>query len=129
MKVSIPLLENADRQSQTSGHFGRAKYFAFIDTNDDKTYELEIKSSPFIAGHGPGDLPKFIKDNDANTLIVSNIGARAIDLFEQMGISVLSGATGTIEEVMDLYFNDKLTNQDLGCNHQDRGVNHQRNCH
>lgn len=100
MKIAIPLIENLEKNSRISEHFGHAPYFAFVNLKDNGEYELEVIENP-LEEHGPGDVPNFLHSKGVDLLIARGIGGRAIDFFEQLGIQVIRGASGTVEEIIN----------------------------
>ena len=102
MKIAIPVLENRGADSPISEHFGHAPFFAFIE-ND----EISVVENP-LEDHGPGDIPKYMAEQDVNLLIARGIGGRAIDIFNQLGINVVRGASGTVTEILSALKNNQL---------------------
>ncbi|WP_129410050.1 NifB/NifX family molybdenum-iron cluster-binding protein [Marinitoga lauensis] len=129
MKIAIPLIENNGKKSKISEHFGHAPYFGFINLKENGEYELEIIKNP-LEEHGPGDIPHYLNEQGINILIARGIGGRAIMFFEQLGIQVIRGAEGTVEEIIQALKNNILEdreyevkehfhkhNSDHECNH------------
>ena len=88
-------------------HFGRSPYYAFVDVEGDKIKNFEILPVPF-AEHGPGDLPNFVKENKGDVVIAYGMGGRAIDFFNRLGIEIITGASGTVKEVVDAFLKNRL---------------------
>ncbi len=94
MKIAIPVLENRGADSPISEHFGHAPYFAFIE-ND----AISVIENP-LADHGPGDIPQYMAQQKVDVLVARGIGGRAIEFFNQLGINVIRGASGTVAEIL-----------------------------
>jgi len=47
-----------------------------------KIVNLTIKQNPH-SEHEAGDLPKFVKENGSDTIVVSGVGSRAVDSFNK----------------------------------------------
>ncbi|ACS90742.1 MULTISPECIES: NifB/NifX family molybdenum-iron cluster-binding protein [Thermococcus] len=107
MKIAIPAEDKRGLESNVSGHFGRAKYFVFVDVEDNKIKNAEVVEVPFEE-HGPGDLPNFIKEHGGEVVLAYGMGRRAIDYFNQLGIEVVTGAYGKIEDVVDAFIHQVL---------------------
>ncbi len=53
MRIAIPAEDNRGLESNVSRHFGRAKYFVFVDVEEGKTENAEVVEVPFDE-HRPG---------------------------------------------------------------------------
>ncbi len=97
MKIAIPVEENRGWDSPICEHFGHAPYFAFVDTDTDT---VEVVANPLME-HGPGDMPQWIASQNCHILVVRGIGSRAIQYFNQFGIQVYRGASGTVRDIVN----------------------------
>ncbi|ACL70585.1 NifB/NifX family molybdenum-iron cluster-binding protein [Halothermothrix orenii] len=109
MKIAVPSEGN-----KISPHFGRCSQFTIIDVNDGGIINKEVIPNP---GHTPGFLPKFLNEQGVDVVLVSGMGRRAKDLFDQMGIKVISGASGSVGECIESYLAGKLDSTDDFCEH------------
>ena len=107
MRIAIPCSNNNGLKSEISMHFGRSPYYAFVDVEENKIKNVEIVPVPF-AEHGPGDLPNFVKENKGEVVIAYGMGGRAVDFFNQLGIDVITGASGRVEEVVDDFLKGRI---------------------
>lgn len=107
MRIAIPAEDNRGLESNVSGHFGRARYFVFVDVEDNKIKNAEVVKVPFEE-HGPGDLPNFIREHGGEVVLAYGMGRRAIDYFNQLGIEVVTGAYGKIKDVVEAFINQVL---------------------
>lgn len=57
--------------------------------------------NPFYAGHQPGQVPGFIKEQNADVMLSGEMGGMAIQFFTQFGIETATGASGTVKEVVE----------------------------
>ncbi|WP_308734628.1 NifB/NifX family molybdenum-iron cluster-binding protein [Thermococcus barophilus] len=99
MRITIPAKDDKGLKSEVCEHFGRAKYFVFVDVQDDKIENVETVEVPF-EDHSPGDLPNFIKEHGGELVLAYGIGRRAMTYFQSLGIQVVTGAHGKIEDVV-----------------------------
>jgi len=53
-----------------------------------------------------------VKEKGAELVIVRGIGKRAFSIFETLGIKVIRGASGTVEEVVNRYLAGQLRDLD-----------------
>jgi predicted Fe-Mo cluster-binding NifX family protein len=102
MKIAIPVLENRGADSPISEHFGHAPYFAFIENDT-----VSVIENP-LADHGPGDIPQYMAQQKVDVLVARGIGGRAIEFFNQLGINVIRGASGTVAEILTALKNKQL---------------------
>ncbi|WP_461863875.1 NifB/NifX family molybdenum-iron cluster-binding protein [Thermococcus sp.] len=107
MRIAIPAEDNTGLESRVSGHFGRAKYFVFVDIEGDRIKGAEIVEVPFDE-HGPGDLPNFIKEHGGEVVLAYGMGQRAVGFFNQLGIEVVTGAYGKIRDVVEAFIHQVL---------------------
>ena len=98
-----------------STHFGHAAEFAFIQCDGEEIKSVNMKQAP---PHQPGLLPRWVADNGGNIVIAGGMGNKAIELFRQNNIDVVTGAPAVgVEELAQQYVNGKLTGGDNRCDH------------
>lgn len=105
-----------------SAHFGHCEGFELFDIENGKIILRNYVENP---GHRPGFLPLFLSDNKVNTIIAGGMGATAQDLFEQANISVIVGAQGRINDVINDYIDGKLISSESVCTEH----SHEGHCH
>ena len=111
MKIAIPVLQNQGEDSPISEHFGHAPFFAFVEKQDKGDYAITIIPNP-LEDHGPGDIPNYLAQQNVTMLIARGIGGRAISFFNQLGIQVIRGASGTVREILTQLETNQLQDQD-----------------
>ena len=110
MKFAIPLAEG-----KLTAHFGHCREFALVDVEDS---EIKAKETLEPPPHEPGVLPRWLHGLGTNVIIAGGMGARALDLFAQNGIKVLTGAPSlTPEELVQQYLNNTLQIGANVCDH------------
>jgi len=87
-KISFACDDNGGLQAQLSGHFGRCPYYTLVDVEGTEIKGVHVIENPYFNNHVPGQVPQFIKDQNANVMIAGGMGPRAIDLFSSFGIEV-----------------------------------------
>lgn len=107
MIVALPVSNDNGLKSEISLHFGKTEYFAFVEIKDGKIVKFTIKKNPYTE-HGVGDLPRFVKENNADMIIAYGMGERAIDFFNSYGIDVITGVSGKIEDILNSLVNNTL---------------------
>ncbi|MCK4613205.1 MAG: NifB/NifX family molybdenum-iron cluster-binding protein [Thermoplasmata archaeon] len=105
MKLCIPSMGNRGLDEQMGYHFGRVPYYTIVDTDTD-----EVKVVPNTSAHmgGQGYPAEILANLDIHTMIVGGLGRRAIQLFEQNGVMVYVGASGTVREALTAFRNNRL---------------------
>ncbi len=98
MKFIIPLEDNQDINSKISDHFGKARYFAIVNI-EDNSINVEIVESPKYSGTRPGE---YFSQMSINGVIVRcRIGLKAIELLKEKGIKIFSTDCDTLKCVVD----------------------------
>lgn len=115
MKVAIAVDGN-----RVASHFGRCeKYLAYRVKDKGVVEKIEI-SHP---GHKPGFLPRFLSEQGVDMLLTGGIGPRAINLFDSMGIEVISGVKGDPEEVITQLLRGEISATAEPCEkHSEQGL-------
>ncbi len=119
MKIAV-----ATDNNQVSSHFGHCKAFSVFNTSEAMIIGKEQLQNP---GHKPGFLPKFLAENDIKVIIYGGMGAKAVELFDNHGIEVITGSTGFVDDVTQLYLDGQLKSTGSICHqhsHADSCGNH-----
>jgi len=109
MKIAVTAETNNGLESLVAQHFGHAPYFIMVDVENGEVTATEGVANPFVDGHAPGDVPGFIKEQNANVMLSGGMGGRAIQFFEQAGIQTATGAIGTVSQSLENYLGGTLT--------------------
>lgn len=122
MKIAIPTLGRQGMEDQVCPHFGRAPTFTLVDT-DASTSTVEILDN--VAEHfgGMGKTPSLLRDARADAVLCSGVGPRAINMFEDMGIRVYVGASGTVQSTIKAFMANMLeeaTDENACARHRQR---------
>ncbi|MDK2935321.1 MAG: hypothetical protein PWP62_329 [Eubacteriaceae bacterium] len=100
MKIAV-----ASDNGNVTGHFGHCESFMIFDTEGKKIVKTEAVANP---GHKPGFLPNFLNDMGVNVIISGGMGGGAVDIFNEKGIEVVIGVSGTAADSAALYLDGKL---------------------
>ncbi len=116
MRIVIPVLAEGDLNTQLSGHFGRAPYFAVIDIDEDGSVsdQRTIANTSEHFG-GIGRPPDRILQLSPSALITYGMGPRALSIFQNARVAVLRTNANTVREVVAAYNNDELEELTEGC--------------
>jgi ATP-binding protein involved in chromosome partitioning len=112
MRIAIPLA-----QGQLGVHFGHCEEFALVDV-DPQHKSISGMHREVPPPHEPGLLPRWLGQRDVNVIIAGGMGQRALGLFAENGIQVVTGATaGSPEELVMAYLNGTLQTGANVCDH------------
>jgi predicted Fe-Mo cluster-binding NifX family protein len=110
MKFAIPFAEG-----KLAVHFGHSQAFALIEVEANQIKNTEYLVPP---PHEPGVLPRWLSDLGADVIIAGGMGHRAISLFDQYGIKVVTGAPeAEPEALVASYLEDSLVVGENVCDH------------
>jgi predicted Fe-Mo cluster-binding NifX family protein len=108
--IAVPVAEG-----KLCAHFGHCEHFALVETENGKIVGKTLHSPP---PHEPGVLPKWLHDLGVHTVIVGGIGSRAQQLFDEKGITVVSGVPmDSPESLVHQYLMDTLVTGKNVCDH------------
>ena len=100
-------------------HFGHCEGFTSYTTVSGKISGQEYLPNP---GHKPGLLPNLLNDNGVHVVIAGGMGAGAIDIFNEKGIDVITGAKGMLDQTIEKYLVGNLMSTGSVCHdHQHAG--------
>lgn len=93
--------------SQIDSRFGRGQYFLIVDP---ETMQFEAVQNPNIqAGSGAGiATAQMIAQKGVDTVLTGNVGPNAYQTLSSAGIKVVTGASGTIRQVIEQYKNGQF---------------------
>ncbi len=109
MKIAVTAESNNGLESMVAQHFGHAPYFMLVEVENDEVTTTQAIANPFAENHQPGQIPAFIKEQNADVMLSGGMGGRAIQFFEQYGIKTATGAAGTVRHALENYFGGKLS--------------------
>jgi len=107
MKIAV-----ASDGSQVTEHFGHCQDFRIYHVEGDKIVKSETIPNP---GHRPGFLPNFLSDQGVKVIISGGVGGGAIEIFEEKGIEVVTGARGSAEDAANSYLKGSLKSTGSVC--------------
>lgn len=88
--------------------FGRANYFVIVDP-DSMDFEVVENSQNLNRPQGAGiQAGKTVVDQQVELLITGNCGPKAFDVLNQAGVTIMTGASGTVEDAITSYRNGEL---------------------
>lgn len=100
MKIAV-----ASEGNYVTEHFGHCENFNIYDAENGAIIKAVSVPNP---GHRPGFLPVFLDELGVNVIISGGMGGGAIDLFNEKGITTVTGASGKAEDAAKNYLNGTL---------------------
>ena len=96
-------------------HFGHCEKFAVMHVFDGEVGAMELHVPP---PHEPGVLPRWLGELGVNLIIAGGMGQRALGLFTEQGITVITGAPNLPPEaLMQQYLAGSLMTGPNVCDH------------
>ncbi|EMR74635.1 hypothetical protein MBGDF03_00559 [Thermoplasmatales archaeon SCGC AB-540-F20] len=129
MKICIPTMGENGLDNQVGEHFGRVPTYTIVDLDTNEVKVIENTSEHM---GGQGYPPEIMAKEGVNAMVCRGLGRRAIMMFEELGIDVYIGASGTVKDVIEAFKQDRLqkANVDNACGqHAFRDEHHQGHCH
>lgn len=124
MKVCIPTMGKNGLNENVGEHFGRVPTYTVVDT---KTNEVNVVDNTSEHTGGSGYPPEIIAQTGAEVMLCGGLGRRAISMFEELGIMVYVGASGTVKDAIQMWQAGKLqqaTDENACRQHAFRGEGH-----
>lgn len=110
MRFAVPLAEGV-----LCNHFGHCQQFAILTVEDGNITRQELMTPP---PHEPGALPRWLHELQVDVVIAGGMGGRALSLFAQNGIQVVTGASNLPPDVLvNQYLSQSLQTGPNVCEH------------
>ena len=105
MKIAISSSGN-DQSALIDPRFGRCQYFLVIETESGET--TPVTNAAQSSGGGAGiQAAQIIADHDVETVLTGNLGPNAHRALQAANITVVTGVSGTVSEVLKDYLDGK----------------------
>ena len=100
MKICVPTVSDKGLEAHVGEHFGRVPTYTIIDLDTN-----EVKVVPNVSHHmgGQGNPPEIMAREGVNAMVCQGLGRRAIALFDDLGIDVYIGASGTVKDAVEAF--------------------------
>ena len=96
-------------------HFGHCDAFAMFTVNGGAVVGTKVVPAP---PHNPGYLPGWLSQHGVDVVIAGGIGGRAVGLFTELGIDVVSGAPAAdAAQIVEAYLDGSLQATGGVCEH------------
>ena len=116
-KIALAADDKLGLDGEMSMHFGRCPAYvvARVDV-DGQVVDSEVVDNPYFQQHTPGQVPRFINSLEINVMIAGGMGPKAIDMFNDFGIEVVTGVGGRIGNVLQAFLKGEISGA-AGCSH------------
>lgn len=111
MKIALP--RNGEMLNQ---HFGRSESFAIVTIDEKDIIGLKEVSTEGLQ-HNHGGLSNMLKEQGVALVIAANMGEGMFSSLSEKGIEVIRGASGSIKDVLQQYFDGRLKDNAAACGH------------
>ena len=101
MKIAITS-SGPELTSQVDPRFGRCSYFIFVDTDSDKFEAIENSGAQGMGGVGI-QAGQMMIDKGIKAVLTGNCGPNAFQTLKAAGVEVITGVSGTVQEVVDKF--------------------------
>jgi len=109
MRIAISTDGNA-----VSPHFGRCPAFTLVDVENGRMVGRQMIPNP---GHQPGFIPRFLHEKEVHVVVTGGMGARAQDIFHELGMETVLGVSGHVDEVIERFLAGTLAGGASLCDH------------
>jgi predicted Fe-Mo cluster-binding NifX family protein len=127
MKICIPTMGNKGLDDFVGEHFGRAPTYTIVDLETDEVKVVENTSQHM---GGVGYPPEIMTREGVKALVCRGLGRRAITMFDEAGIDVFIGASGTVKDTISAFRQGQLQKagiEDACGRHAFRDHHHEHN--
>jgi len=105
MRIAVPTIGNGGLDEAVGEHFGRVPTYTIID---EETGSVEIIQNTSHHMGGSSYPPEILYNANVDIMLCSGLGVRAIRMFEERGIRVYIGASGTVRDAIEQWRNGML---------------------
>lgn len=103
MKIAVTSAE-PNIEAKVDPRFGRCSYFVISDLETGNLTTIDNTNAANAGGAGVSTA-QIIIDEDINVVITGNCGPNAYKALSNAGIQIITGASGTISDVIEQYKN------------------------
>lgn len=106
MKICISASANS-LDAPVDPRFGRCPYFVIVDSETMQFEAIPNMASGVMSGAGI-QAAQTIANRDVEVLITGNVGPNAFQALSAAGIKIVTGASGTVRDVIERYKRGEL---------------------
>jgi len=108
MRIAVAAADAAGMDAMVSPHFGRCAYYVLVDVEGGELKGVQSLVNPWGGPHPAGAAPELIRGYGADVVVAGGMGRRAIGLFEEWGVRVVTGASGRVGEALERFLAGEL---------------------
>ena len=101
-----------------SSHFGHCEKYSVYHIRNKEILHQEIILNP---GHEPGKLPRLLASCGVTHVLAGGMGMKAVQLFEDQGIHVITGISGPVDMVIVDFIGNRIVPGESTCHHSGCG--------
>jgi predicted Fe-Mo cluster-binding NifX family protein len=101
MKICVSS-QGTTLDAQVDPRFGRCKYFIIVNTD---TLEFEAIKNPNTDAVGGAGIQsgQLVANKNIKAVVTGNVGPNAFQTLHAAGIEVITGASGSVKEIIEIY--------------------------
>ena len=107
MKICVSAVANS-LDAQLDPRFGRCPYFVIVDSESMQFEAIPNMASGAMGGAGI-QAAQIIANKGVKVVITGNVGPNAFQALSAAGIKIVTGAFGTVREVVEKYKKGELS--------------------
>jgi len=107
MKICVSAVANS-LNAQLDPRFGRCPYFVIVDSESMQFEAIPNMASGAMGGAGI-QAAQIIANKGVKVVITGNVGPNAFQALSAAGIKIVTGAFGTVREVVEKYKKGELS--------------------
>ena len=107
MKICVSAVANS-LDAQLDPRFGRCPYFVIVDSESMQFEAIPNMASGAMGGAGI-QAAQVIASKGVKVLVTGNVGPNAFQALSAAGIKIVTGAFGTVKEVVEKYKKGELS--------------------
>ncbi|RUT78249.1 NifB/NifX family molybdenum-iron cluster-binding protein [Ancylomarina longa] len=117
MKIAVPTRDN-----RVDGHFGHCEFYSIVTVNENREIEsIEKMESPEGCGC-KSNIASVFQQMGISLMLAGNIGPGAINKINEVGVEVVRGCSGEVEDVVNSYLKGNLIDSGITCSaHENHG--------
>ena len=106
MKICVTA-SSGSLDAQVDPRFGRCQYFLIVDSD-----KMDFEAMPNMGANTMGgagiQAAQAVSNKGVGVVITGNVGPNAFKALSAAGINVLTGASGTVRDVIEMYKSGQL---------------------
>ncbi len=106
--IAIASEDDKGLDGEVSQHFGRCPYYLIAEVEEEKILKTKLQKNPHFDSHQPGQMPEYIQSLGVDVIVAGGMGPKAVDMFNNFGIEVATGATGNVGSAIDAYLRGEV---------------------